>query len=91
MAINEKPLTGSCVIKHRGKNCESLTLSKIVLGVEDPNGEREIIQTYSKADGRIMNRSRTKVDSVVIYDRQKVKRSNWFILDLETGRGTHNS
>lgn len=82
---NETPHT--YIIKHDGKRCiAALGLSKVIVGAENPDAEPEVVQVYSDADGRMMNKGRIKVEPREIYDTQKQKRKNWFILDLETGR-----
>ena len=76
-------------IKIENKDYTALGISKVITGVENPN-ETEIIQVYSPADDRILNKSRNKVEAQEIYDIGH-RRKNWFMLDLETGRGREDS
>lgn len=76
-------------IKIENKDYTALGISKVITGVENPN-ETEIIQVYSPADDRILNKSRNKVEAQEIYDIGH-RRKNWFMLDLETGRGCEDS
>ena len=76
--------------KREDKKVIALGLSQVITGVENPN-EQEVIQVYSKADGRDMNVGRDKVEAQEIFNIKKQKHSCWFVLDLETGRGRTDS
>lgn len=72
------------VAKEDGTNSEytGLGVSKIILGVENEDGVREI-QTDSSTG---YNYSRVAVEAQEIYCLNTQKHHSWFILDLETGQ-----
>ena len=60
--------------KREDKKVIALGLSQVITGVENPN-EQEVIQVYSKADGRDMNVGRDKVEAQEIFNIKKQKHS----------------
>jgi hypothetical protein len=62
-------------LKINHKDYTPLGISKVFTGVENQN-ETEIIQVYSPADDRILNKSRNLVEEKEVYDIIKHKRSN---------------
>lgn len=64
-----------------GKECTVLGVSKIIVGVENPDS-REILKDPETG----LNYSRNTVEAKEVYCLQTKKHRPWFILDLETGQ-----
>lgn len=64
-----------------GKECTVLGVSKIIVGVENPDS-REILKDPETG----LNYSRNAVEPKEVYCLQTKKHQPWFILDLETGQ-----